>query len=199
MADQADPADLGTVPPRPSSAETPAPAWHPPPTTVGDHAEFEAFYRAELGRLVAFLLYHGASLAEGADVAQDAMAQAFRNWHRIESPRAWVRKVAGRAFVRRLAAVEETPTEDVPEPTPLLQSPSPTEEWEQRHEILRLLRSLPARQRQVMAWTFDGYTPTEIAEILGMEPAAVRQNLHRAPTRLAAHLDAARREDSHAP
>lgn len=196
MTDQADPADLGTASPLPSSAETPAPP-HRPPTTVGDHAEFEAFYRAELGRLVAFLLYHGASLAEGADVAQDAMAQAFRNWPTIENPKAWVRTVAGRMFARRLAAVEEIPTEDVPEPTPPLRSPSPTEEWEQRHEILSLLRSLPARQRQTMAWTLDGYTPIEIAEILSMEPAAVRQNLRRARTRLAAHLDAARGEDSH--
>jgi RNA polymerase sigma factor (sigma-70 family) len=164
---------------------------------VGEHAEFEAFYRAELGRLVAFLLYHGAPLAEAADVAQDAMVQAFGAWSRIENPKAWVRTVAGRTFLRRLTAVKETPAEDVPEPTPPLRSPSPAEEWEQRHEILRLLGSLPARQRQVMAWTFDDFTPTEIAEILGMEPAAVRQNLHRARTSLATHLDAARGEDAH--
>src|SRR5215475_7727609 len=186
VADQADPADLGMASPWSNSAEPPV----PPPSTAEDHAEFEEFYRTEFGRLVAFLLYHGASLAQAADVAQDAMAQAFRSWPRIESPRAWVRTVAGRMFARRLAAVEETPAEDVPEPTPPLRSPSPTEEWEQRHEILRLLRSLPARQRQVMAWTLDDYTPTEIAEILGMEPAAVRQNLRRARTRLAAHLTA---------
>src|SRR5215468_10413841 len=99
VADQADPADLGTAPPWPSSAETAAPPRHPPPPTVGDHAEFEAFYRAELGRVVAFLLYHGAPLAEAADVAQDAMVQAFRNWHRIENPgRGSARWPDGRSF-----------------------------------------------------------------------------------------------------
>jgi RNA polymerase sigma-70 factor (ECF subfamily) len=163
---------------------------------VGDHAAFTAFYCAAFPGLVAFLLYYGAPLADAAEMAQETMTDAFRAWPEIKNPRAWVRTVAGRKLTRRLAAVEETPTESVPEPTPLLPATLDTAEWEQRHEILRLLRLLPSRQRQVMAWTLDGYTPAEIADILGLEPAAVRQNLRRARTQLAAHLHAARGEDA---
>jgi len=163
---------------------------------VGDHAAFTTFYRAAVPGLVVFLQHHGAPLTDAAEVAQEAMIEAFRNWPAIRNPHAWVRTVAGRKLAGRLAAVEETPTEAVPEPTPPLPATLDTAEWEQRYEILRLLRLLPPRQRQVMAWNLDGYTPAEIADVLGLEPAAVRQNLRRARTRLATHLDAARGEDA---
>jgi len=79
-------------------------------------------------------------------------------------------------------------TEAVPEGTPLLPAPAPAAEWEQRHEVLRVISQLPPRQRQVMAWTFDGYTPAEIAEILRLAPDAVRQSLAKARRALADHL-----------
>jgi RNA polymerase sigma-70 factor (ECF subfamily) len=191
VADHPDPAELGTASarPRPAHAPTPQP-------TASDHAEFAAFYRASFPGLVAFLLYHGASLADAAELAQDTMIEAFRSWPTITTPKAWVRTVAGRKYARRLSSVEETPTTDIPEPTPLLRAMPPTDESEQRREIVRLLRLLPLRQRQVMAWTFDGYTPTEIAPILGLDPAAIRQTLRKARTALAADLDAHRGEDT---
>ena len=58
------------------------------------------------------------------------------------------------------------------------------EAFEQRHEILRVLERLPLRQRQVMTWTYDGCTPTEIAEALTMTPEAVRSSLKKARTNL---------------
>jgi RNA polymerase sigma-70 factor (ECF subfamily) len=42
------------------------------------------------------------------------------------------------------------------------------------------LAALPERQRQVMAWLYDGYSPPEIAEHLGMKPASVRSNIRHA-------------------
>ncbi|MEU4344397.1 sigma factor-like helix-turn-helix DNA-binding protein [Nocardia sp. NPDC023852] len=63
--------------------------------------------------------------------------------------------------------------------------------WEQRHDILRVLRELPPRQRQVMAWTLADYTPTEIASILPpLTPEAVRSSLRRARRNLAIRLKA---------
>jgi RNA polymerase sigma-70 factor (ECF subfamily) len=43
-----------------------------------------------------------------------------------------------------------------------------------------MIEQLPPRQRQVLAWTYDGATPTEIAEALQISPDAVRANLHKA-------------------
>ncbi|SFF53853.1 RNA polymerase sigma-70 factor, ECF subfamily [Actinacidiphila alni] len=156
--------------------------------------EFSAFYRAEVRALVVFLLHHGATLAVAADMAQEAMIQAHRYWATIRAPRAYVRTVAARALARKTASVLEDPVDDVPEPTSLLPRPDAYADWEDQHVTLALLRSLPPRQRQVLAWTLDGYTPTEIAEQLSMTPEAVRASLKKA--RLAAvHYLAARKDD----
>jgi DNA-directed RNA polymerase specialized sigma24 family protein len=94
---------------------------------------------------------------------------------------------------QRLFAAEEIPTREVPEPSAALPAIPPVEEWEQRHEVLRLVASLPVRQQQIMAWTLDGYSPSEIAEVLSMAPDAVRQTLRRARTVLAGQLSPGRR------
>jgi RNA polymerase sigma-70 factor (ECF subfamily) len=55
------------------------------------------------------------------------------------------------------------------------------ENFEAGHEFLRWLARLGSdRQRQILAWTYDGATPTEIAAELGMHPATVRSTLRNA-------------------
>lgn len=49
---------------------------------------------------------------------------------------------------------------------------------------MQMLRSLPPGQRNVVAFIVDGFTPTEIAALLGRSPAAIRQSLHDARLRL---------------
>jgi hypothetical protein len=46
------------------------------------------------------------------------------------------------------------------------------ETWEQQHEVLPVLDRLSPRQRQVMAWTLQCYTPAEIATELRTNAAA---------------------------
>jgi RNA polymerase sigma factor (sigma-70 family) len=114
------------------------------------------------------------------------MIEAYRSWPVIEHPRAWTKRVASRKYARRVTQVEKPI-----EPTglsPLLPSGIDASEWEERHEILGLLAQLPPRQRQVMAWTYDGYSPSEIATELNITADAVRTNLMRARRALAAHL-----------
>ena len=60
---------------------------------------------------------------------------------------------------------------------------------QEQASVLALLRRLPPRQRQIMAWVYDGYTPKEIADLLGMEPNAVRASLHKAREALKACLE----------
>jgi DNA-directed RNA polymerase specialized sigma24 family protein len=59
--------------------------------------------------------------------------------------------------------------------------------------VLEALAGLPHRQRDAMAWHFDGFTPAEIAEMLGTNSAAVRLSLARARRNLARRLDMAER------
>ncbi|MFE1927517.1 RNA polymerase sigma factor [Streptomyces asoensis] len=156
-------------------------------------AEFSAFYRTNIRPLTGFLIVHGAQVQVAADIAQDVMTDAYRNWTGITHPKAWVHKAASRALVRKVASVEEA-VDDIPEPSSLLPRPDAIAEWETRHDALPMLRSLPMKQRQVMAWTLAGFTPTDIAEHLGLPAENVRANLRKARRTAAAHLTA-REED----
>jgi RNA polymerase sigma factor (sigma-70 family) len=72
--------------------------------------------------------------------------------------------------------------------------PDDTEIKEQTRFVLEALQTLAPNQRAVMAWTYDGFTPTEIAEHLECEPAAVRKNLQRARENLKRTLRMRREE-----
>jgi RNA polymerase sigma-70 factor (ECF subfamily) len=156
-------------------------------------AEFSAFYRTRIRSLVVFLASHGADVQTAADIAQEVMTHAYRNWADITHPKAWVYKAASRALARRIASVEE-PVDEVPEPTSLLARPDAIAEWEATHDVLPVLHSLPPRQRQILAWTLAGFTPTDIAELLGLRAETVRANLMKARRSAAAYLTAREEE-----
>ncbi|MFG1659591.1 RNA polymerase sigma factor [Micromonospora chersina] len=147
-------------------------------------AEFSEFYRAEFRGLMAFLIMQGLDSSGAADVVQEAMVGAFRNWKAIEHPRAWVRTVAVRLWRRQATTNHVQPVAQVPEPHQSEDSHQVEAEAGQRHDLVRLLGRLPARQREVIALNFDGYNPTEIAEMLQLDVATVRSNLRHARQRL---------------
>jgi RNA polymerase sigma-70 factor (ECF subfamily) len=155
----------------------------PEGTTV---AAFTVFYRAETSGLVRFLVWMGARLPDAADLAQDTMIEAFRQWQTIKHPRTWTRRVASRKYARRLASTEQ-PVDHV-DGSPLLPANRDLTDWEQHYQIRRLLAVLPPRQRQVMAWTYDGYEPHEIAAELEITAEAVRSSLKLARHKLAQQL-----------
>jgi RNA polymerase sigma factor (sigma-70 family) len=183
--------EVTTQPAAPPQVDMPPPAViRPSPTTrtTPTTEAFSAFYREHFAALVAFLMYQGARLADAQELAQEAMTVAFRSWETIEYPKAWTRRVASRALVRRIATIDD-PVHELPEPE-ALNAERDMADWEDRHEILRLLRLLPPRQRQVLAWTFDGFSPAQIAEELGLKPEVVRANLKKARRAASAHLAA---------
>ncbi|MGN9760183.1 RNA polymerase sigma factor [Streptomyces sp. SD31] len=152
-------------------------------------AEFSAFYRKTISRLVGFLVNHGATLPLAADIAQDTMTKAYGRWTELHEPQAWVHTVASRAYIRRATNIREDPVGQVPEPTSLLPRPDAIAEWEARHDMLQLVRRLPCRQRQVLAWTLSGYTPSEIAEKLELTSEAVRASLKKARRAVARYVN----------
>jgi len=133
-------------------------------------------------------MWQGARLPDATEVAQDTMTKAYQRWSEIDHPKAWTRRVAFRAWVRRNADNKEELVADLSESNPLLPPLINVEVWEQRHDVLRMLDRLPPRQREVMAWTFEGYTPTEIAVELDSTAEAVRANLMKARRALAKYL-----------
>lgn len=138
--------------------------------------EFEGFYREDLPKLVVFLVLHGVRPEDAKDVAQVTMTRAWQLWQEIRRPRAWVRTVAYREWIRWSVTLEE-PRQQVMEGSLLLQAQADQNEWETRHQVITAVRSLPPRQRQVVAWALDGFTPAETAHALNMKPEAVRGSL----------------------
>ncbi|MEU4780761.1 sigma-70 family RNA polymerase sigma factor [Micromonospora sp. NPDC023633] len=159
--------------------------------------EFTDFFRKSIKPLVKFLATGlGISTADAADAAQEAMREAHRKWRTINNPHTWIRTVASRKAIRKLINPAEVLTDDVATLNPLLRMPpDQVVLWEEQQKVLRLLSTLPPRQRQVMAWTLDGYEPAEIAEQLRMTPEAVRSNLYKARKALAARLKASGRAE----
>lgn len=153
-----------------------------------DEEAFSHFYRAYFARLTGYLVYQGARVDIACELVQDTMFKAYEKWHRIRSPKSWAYKVAYQAFVRYATRVEEDPVEEVPEPSAVLHRPGEAEAWLQEQEIVRALGALPARQRQVLALRLDGWEPAEIAELIGIEGAAVRSSLLKARRSIAAYL-----------
>src|SRR5690349_15819054 len=113
--DEPEPVTPGTT----SAGPGPSGPAGPPPSVDLDLA-FSSAYRNLMPRLVAFLRLQGAPLADAADIAQEAMILAYRQWGSITYPSAWTRRVASRLWGRRIAAVDAEPVADLPEHVSLL-------------------------------------------------------------------------------
>jgi RNA polymerase sigma factor (sigma-70 family) len=144
--------------------------------------EFSKFYMENVPRLVAFLVYKGVSVIDAADCVQEAMIAALPPvWATLEYPYAWCRRVAHRKAYDLAKRRRETPFADLElAVSPLLAPGLDVETFEANHEALRWLGRLNGKQREILAWTYDGATPAEIAVELGMDPATVRSTLRNA-------------------
>ncbi|MGW3967439.1 RNA polymerase sigma factor [Amycolatopsis sp. NPDC005003] len=143
------------------------------------HDEFDAFFRADFPALVAFLCKAGFEVETARDVAAEAMLHALEAWPIAEDPRAWVRRVAGRLL--------DTPGDARADWTPAGDQRD-DEQFaglvEQHAGLIDLLATLPDKQRMVLAWSLDGFTPSQIAEALRIAPATVRSTLRHVRERL---------------
>lgn len=147
--------------------------------------EFSKFYAENVPRLVAFLVCEGVSVSDAADCVQETLIDALPPvWATLEYPYAWCRRVAHWKACDLVQQRREAPFAD-PElgGSPLLAPGLDLENFEASHEFLHWLARLGSdRQRQILAWTYDGATPAEIAAELDMHPATVRSTLRNART-----------------
>ena len=143
------------------------------------HDEFDAFFRADFPALVAFLCKAGFEVETARDDAAEAMLHALEAWPIIEDPRAWVRRVAGRLIDASGEARADWALAGDPRDDEAL-----TGLVEQHAGLIDLLAALPCKQRMVLAWSLDGFTPSQIAEALRIAPATVRSTLRHVRERL---------------
>ncbi|MEE1798537.1 sigma-70 family RNA polymerase sigma factor [Streptomyces sp. JV176] len=148
-----------------------------PGTTT--RAAFADCYQQQMTPVIRFIMRNGASAHEAADVVQSTFVLAFERWQTIDHPPAWLRRVAYRQLLK-LRQSREHPCDALPD-LPGGRCPMTVVELgEQEARVFEALSWLPTRQREVMAWTIDGFAPTEIAHELAITPEAVRQSLARA-------------------
>lgn len=150
--------------------------------------DFDAFFRADFPPLVAFLCKAGFEAELARDIAAEAMLHALEAWPVTGDPRAWVRRVAGRLFDAAGDAAGGEAAGDARADWSLLGDPHDDEELaalvEKHTGLIDLLSSLPGRQRMVLAWSLDGFTPAQIADALRITPSTVRSTLRHVRERL---------------
>jgi RNA polymerase sigma factor (sigma-70 family) len=143
--------------------------------------EFDLIYAREIYPLIKHIQRLGATLDVAQEIAQDTFLKLFQNFSKVRDPRSWLRTVAGRDFCRVNMRVREYPTDEPadnessegrPEPELLLS--------EETMRVNAAIAKLNIGGRQVMAWTLDGYTDSEIAAVLNISEAAVRKRRSRA-------------------
>ncbi|MFI0453688.1 RNA polymerase sigma factor [Actinomadura sp. 6N118] len=145
---------------------------------------FDDYYRSDLTTLTRFLLHLGASIEDAQDVAQEAMLAVLSQWRSVDDPQAYARATAKTIFMRRIGKAKRDQDAAkrawIPEQlrSPFISFAAEVE------SVMQMLRTLPLEQREVMAWTLDGYTPSQIAEATNQKAATVRSHLRHARTSL---------------
>jgi len=151
---------------------------------AADQPGFREFVsaRSAAAMRTAFLLTGDWQRAE--DLLQTALLHCFPRWDRIDNHEAYVRRTLVRTYAgwRRRRWVGETPTNPLPDRPG---SGDGADVAELRADLLRLLATLPPRQRAVVVLRYyEDMAESEVAELLGISPGTVKSSAARGLTRL---------------
>ena len=148
---------------------------------------FAEFFHSSYRELMKTAMYLGATLHEADEATASTMSEVLSRWSVLDEPGAYARRAVASNFlkskVRSLDRIRQRQVERGGATAQGAADPN-LSVWEDWQWAKQLLQSLPPSQRDVLALVFDGYTPTEIAGLLGRSPAAVRQSLHAGRERL---------------
>jgi RNA polymerase sigma-70 factor (ECF subfamily) len=155
---------------------------------VGTATAFEAFFRAEHPKLVAFAWALTGDSHAAAELAQEALLRAYRDWAKVaayDNPGGWIRRVlvnlvADRGRRRRSEAAALA---RVPAPGPVVDLERSTDHW------WRAVRALPDGQRAAVALHYlEDMSVADVAAALGISEGTVKTQLSRARQTLARTL-----------
>ena len=162
---------------------------------AGDISDFEEFYQACYGRMVALVAAMVGDRHQAEDIAQEAFARALTRWKRVaryDVPEAWVRRVALRLTIdasRRMRRARLM--------SALLAAGqrAPSGQWHDPHDPLAVtalslaVMRLPLAQRQVLILYYLADLPVDdIARDCGVSVGTVRNRLAAARRRLQREL-----------
>jgi RNA polymerase sigma-70 factor (ECF subfamily) len=147
----------------------------------------EVFFRAHYRSLIKIPMYLGATNEEAQDAVSGALVDAMHRWDQLRNPLAWVsRAAANNYFMEKTRGLHRVRNRLVEkgEGTAEIGDDQQISLWEDRQWVAQMLVSLPPKQREAMSLVIEDLSPTEIAELLGRTPGAIRQNLLEARKRL---------------
>ena len=178
--------DAAVHPGRMARRRTERGAQPPPP---GADTSVTALYQAHALGLIRFAYLMLGERQAAEDVVQEAFAGLYRRWEKLSDPGKALPYVRSsvlngcRSQLRRhgrapagLAAAGLADTA-----LPVVSAESAVLSAEQRRSVLRALRQLPPRQREVLVLRFYlDLSEAEIAAAMGIGPSTVRSTAHRA-------------------
>jgi RNA polymerase sigma factor (sigma-70 family) len=162
---------MRTVTGRPDGTETVVPAVPRTSEPIVYDVEFPSLFDGAYR--VAFRILGNRD--DAADIANDTMAKAWLRWDAIVTyAPAWVARSSANAAltqIRRRRLFDRLP----------LTAPQPAiPVGEQREDLVRALRRLSSRQRDVLVLRYIADLPeAEVAEALGCSVGTVKQHAHR--------------------
>ena len=160
----------------------------------GDQAAFVDLIRPRSDRLFAIAQRILRDVDRAEDALQDALVIAWRDLRGLRDPDrfdAWLRRLLVNVCIgqatrerRRTVNLRVLPVDGPAAPDDLLTIAD-------RDQLERGFRRLPPDQRAILVLHhFVGYSPTEIAETLGIPPGTARSRLFNAHRAMRAALDA---------
>ena len=129
------------------------------------------------------------------DDAEDTISHLIVNMHEKRTwdggtkPKAWFREALVHTYIdqwRRWRRGRELEIENYLTPEAYLDDGLNV--WEDRQSVAQMLALLPPTQRTVVELVLDEMSASEIADLLGKTPEAIRQNLAHARRKLRAKL-----------
>jgi RNA polymerase sigma-70 factor, ECF subfamily len=160
----------------------------------GDRAAYVDLIRSRIDRLFAIAHRTLRDVDRAEDAVQDALVIAWRDLRGLRDPDrfdAWLGRVLVNVCLthatrerRRGANLRALPVDGPAAPDDLLTVAD-------RDQLERGFRRLPAEQRAILVLHhYAGYSPGELAELLGIPPGTARSRLHNAHRAMRAALDA---------
>ena len=161
------------------------------PTAAGPDsaaAAVGALYQATALGLIRMAYVMLGDLASAEDVVQEAFYGLYRRWERLADPagatyyvRTSVLNGCRSALRRQAVRRGFVQHRSLPDPPPAVSAETVVLGGEEREGVIRALRRLPDRQREVLILRFYAELPDEqIARVMGIRPGTVRSTAFRA-------------------
>lgn len=152
-------------------------------TQVSTAEQFSAFYREHYWKIVTFFLRRGDAEPTARDLTAEVFTVAWRRRGEADATLPWLYGIARMTLLGHLRGEQrrrrllERLRQQVP--------PEPGGDPEQVVLVRDALRRLPQPDQEVLMLTeWEGLTPAEIGEVLGVSANAAAVRLHRARRRL---------------